>query len=108
MKRMICLALAALLTVTALTACGGGKKEKTPAPSAAAGQEEKKTVQGIINKIDAYLVLRTEDGEYQIMDYGKDVSAEGFAEGDQVVVTYTGELGVENVYPVILAIEKAG
>ena len=54
-----------------------------------------------------YLVLLTGDGEYQVMDYGKGVSADGFAEGDSVEITYTGELGVEGSNPVITAISKA-
>ena len=52
-------------------------------------------VQGIINKIDSYLLLLTDDGEYHIMDYGEGVTMDGFAEGDKVDVTYTGELDVD-------------
>ena len=62
---------------------------------------------GIINQMGDYLVLLTGDGEYQVMDYGKGVSDDGFEEGDSVEITYTGELGVEGSNPVITAISKA-
>ena len=52
-------------------------------------------------------MLLTDAGEYQVMDYGKGVNADDFAEGDKVSITYTGELGVEGSTPVIVAISKA-
>lgn len=114
-KRMICLALALMMVGLSLTACGSkgsGKDQQanTPASSPAAGTEQKaeeKMVHGVINKIDNYLVLLTDDGEYQIMEYGDGVTLDDFAEGDKVDVTYTGELGVEGSNPVITAITKA-
>ena len=69
-------------------------------------QKEEKVVRGTINKIDNYLVLLTEDDEYQIMDYGEGVTVDEFMEGDKVEVTYTGELGVDSSTPVIVSIAK--
>ena len=61
----------------------------------------------VINKIDSYLVLLTEDGEYQIMDYSSDVVLDNFAEGDTVDITYTGQLGDESASPMIVSIAKS-
>lgn len=112
MKRMICMVMALVLMVTSLTACslmGGGKKKDEPqsAPTESAAQVEGKTVSGIINKIDNYLVLLTDDGEYHVMDFGEGVTLDDFAEGDKVDVTYTGQLDAEGTKPVIVSITKA-
>lgn len=110
MKRMICMLLALVLMVAALTACSliGNEKKGEPqsSPTTAADKVEGKMVHGIISKIDSYLVLLTEDGEYHVMDLGDGVTLDDFAEGDSVDVTYTGELGVEGTTPVVIAIEK--
>ena len=109
MKRMICLVMAVMLAALCLTACGtvgGGKGNSKPGSSTSA-QAEGKTVQGIINRKGDHLVLLTDEGEYQVMNYGKGVNADDFAEGDKVSITYTGELGVEGSMPVITAISKA-
>ncbi len=103
---------AAILTLGIfLTACGssGGAgsspaPENSPAPSESADTQ---TVHGVINKIDSYLVLLTEDGEYQIMDYSRDVVLDNFAEGDTVDITYTGQLGDESASPMIVSIAKS-
>lgn len=110
MKRKICLVLTLVLVVFALSACGkadSGKKadDGSSQPQSTEKVEEKK-VSGIINRMGDYLVLLTGDGEYQVMDYGKGVSVDGFAEGDSVEITYTGELGVDGATPVITAISK--
>ena len=111
MRRLVCMMMALLLAVTCLTACGstaGGKTaDNKPAPPSASQQVEEKTVHGIINRMGNYLVLLMDDGEYQVMDYGDGVTLDGYAEGDSVNVTYTGELGVEGSTPVITAISKA-
>lgn len=52
-------------------------------------------------------MLITDDGEYQVMDFGESFSAEGFSEGDDGVITYTGTLGNEEKPPVITAMEAA-
>ena len=109
-KRKICLVLTLVLVVFALSACGkadSGKKtdDGSSQPQSTEKVEEKK-VSGIINQMGDYLVLLTGDGEYQGMDYGKGVSVDGFAEGDSVEITYTGELGVDGATPVITAISK--
>lgn len=114
MKKTIC-AVSALLLTLSLAACGTPAGETNQDKSASSSSssssqsqdaQETKTVQGIINKIDTYLVLLLDDGEYQIMDYGEGVTLDDYFEGDRVEVTYTGELGVEGVYPVINAITK--
>lgn len=113
MKKTIC-AVSALLLTLSLAACGTPAGETSQDKSASSGSsssqsqdaQETKTVQGIINKIDTYLVLLLDDGEYQIMDYGEGVTLDDYFEGDRVEVTYTGELGVEGVAPVISAITK--
>ena len=115
MKKTIC-ALSALLLTLSLAACGtpagetSQDKSASNSSSSSSSQsqdvQETKTVQGIINKIDTYLVLLLDDGEYQIMDYGEGVTLDDYFEGDRVEVTYTGELGVEGVAPVISAITK--
>ncbi len=114
MKKTIC-ALSALLLTLSLAACGTPAGETNQDKSTSSGSssssqsqdaQETKTVQGIINKIDTYLMLLLDDGEYQIMDYGEGVTLDDYFEGDRVEVTYTGELGVEGVYPVINAITK--
>ena len=110
MKRKICLVLTLVLVMFALSACGkadSGKKtdDGSSQPQSTEKVEEKK-VSGIINRMGDYLMLLTGDVEYQVMDYGKGVSVDGFAEGDSVEITYTGELGVDGAAPVITAISK--
>ena len=51
-------------------------------------------------------MLLTDDGEYQVMDYGEGVTIDDFFEGNRVKITYTGKLGDENSTPVMVAIEK--
>lgn len=113
MKRTICV-LSLMVMMVGLAACqfpGMSKKQTAPMPTASsavtAEQKEEKVVHGVINRLGTYLVLLIDEGEYQVMDYGEGVSADGFAEGDKVNVTYTGKLGVEDETPVIIAIEKA-
>ena len=111
MKRTLSLMLTLMLVVLSLTACsalqGGKEPSSTPAVRSAApsGKSEEKVVRGIINRMDNFLVLLTEDDEYQTMDYGEGVTTDGFAEGDRVEITYTGELG-ENSTPVIVRMTK--
>ena len=52
-------------------------------------------------------MLITDDGEHQVMDFGENFSVEGFSEGDDGVITYTGTLGNEEQRPVITAMEAA-
>jgi len=91
----------ALSTVLLLAACGASG-------SAADGSQQKETITGTINRLDTdYLVLITDDGEYLVMDFGESFSVEGFSEGDDVVITYTGPLENEEKPPVITAMEAA-
>lgn len=110
MKQKICLVLTLMMVMLVLSACGktGGGKTADASSSQPQSTEkvEEKKVRGIINRTGEYLVLLTEDDEYQVMDFGKGVSADGFGEGDSVEITYTGELGVDGAVPVITAISK--
>ena len=99
MKRLLCTLLMLTLLAVPLVGCAAEK--------AADASTQGKTLHGIINKIDDYLVLLTDEGEYQMMDLGEGVTLEGFAEGDSVDVTYTGELGETESTPVVTAIVKA-
>ena len=75
----------ALSTVLLLAVCGASG-------SAAEGSQQKETITGTINRLDTdYLVLITDDGEYQVMDFGENFSVEGFSEGDDVVITLIPE-----------------
>ena len=65
------------------------------------------TLSGVINRMGDFLVLLTDEGEYQIMNLAEGISLDDFEEGDSVTVTYTGELGDEETPPVISAIELA-
>lgn len=106
------MALALTMAGLSLTGCSakGEGTDQPPSGSQPAVTEEKaesKVVHGVINRIDNYLVLLVGDGEYQIMEYGEGVTMDGFTEGDKVDVSYTGELGVDGMYPVITAIAKS-
>ena len=97
--------LAAALTV-ALAACGRGQ---TPTSSQGAGssagsasntqgdEEQTQTVTGALNLLDTelkLLVVVTEDG-YCRFDLGE-AEASGLKVGDEVEVTYTGELAPDS------------
>ena len=111
MKRAVTIALTLLLALS-LAACNPLAKQEakspTPetSPTAQAGGGEQKMVHGTINRIDEYLVLMTDDEEYQVMDLGEGVTLDGFSEGDKVNVLYTGTLGSESNPPVILELVK--
>ena len=101
LKRFFALGAAPLLLCAPLA---GSARSAQTEPSA--GQEEQ-TLSGVINRMDDFLVLLTDAGEYQVMDLGEGVSLDGFAEGDSVTVTYTGGLGDEETPPVVSSIEPA-
>ena len=107
--RILLCALIAVSLAGCKPAANSGKTESpTPEsiPTATTQAVEGKTLKGIINRLGDYLVLLRDDGEYQIMDFGANVSTEGLAEGDKVEVTYTGELNSEDADPVITSITK--
>lgn len=115
MKRICCRIMLCTLLILALAGCKSagdtGKKGSTtpqPAPTATAQAVEGKTLRGVINRIDDYLILLTEDEVYQPMAFGKGVTMDGFEEGDKVEVTYTGELNSVDADPVIVSITKIG
>ena len=101
LKRFFALGAAALMLCALLTGCGrSGQTEP------AAGQEEQ-TLSGVINRMDDFLVLLTDAGEYQVMDLGEGVSLDGFAEGASVPATYRGGRGDEETPPVVSSTEPA-
>ena len=133
MKRMISGVLAALMLLT-LAACGSGTgnasgTDDTTGSSAVSGAEdtsgtgtdstsdtgtdtgadteETAAISGVVNRLDDYLVLLTDDGEYMVFDFGEDVDSSSLEEGDRVTVSYTGQLGSEDPAPVAVSIEKA-
>ena len=78
--------ISVLLLLAILTACG------TDREGAAGG-----TVEGVVNRNGDFLVLLTDEGEYQTFEFG---------EGDCISVTYTGELGKEDSTPTAVSISK--
>lgn len=104
-KYLVIIGAAALLLAIFLTACGQAGAPKEPGNSEAGGEAQ--TVSGVINRKGDFLVLLTDDGDYQVMELGEGVSLDSFSEGDSVKVTYTGELGDEETPPVVSAIEMA-
>ena len=133
MKRMISGVLAALMLLT-LAACSSGTgnasgTDDTTGSGAVSGAEdtsgtgtdstsdtgtdtgadaeETAAISGVVNRLDDYLVLLTDDGEYMVFDFGEDVDSSSLEEGDRVTVSYTGQLGSEDPAPVAVSIEKA-
>ena len=107
MKKLICLTLAFSVFLL-LTACGGpaGGGSDAPAPSGDVVQAGDGVVRGIVNRLEEYLVLLTEEGEYLVLDLGEGVSLDGLEEGDGVAVTYTGDLEADDPAPVAIAIVR--
>ena len=105
-RTLLAVCLAAALTV-ALAACGRGAK--TPSAPQSAGSsagsasgsqgdgEQTQTLTGALNLLDTelgLLVVVTEDG-YCRFDLGE-ADASGLKVGDEVEVTYTGELAPDS------------
>lgn len=105
-RTLLAVCLAAALTV-ALAACGRGAK--TPSAPQSAGSsagsasgsqgdgEQTQTLTGALNLLDqelGLLVVVTEDG-YCRFDLGE-ADASGLKVGDEVEVTYTGELAPDS------------
>ena len=109
MKRMISGVLAALMLLT-LAACSSGTGNVSgtdDTTGSGADAEETAAISGVVNRLDDYLVLLTDDGEYMVFDFGEDVDSSSLEEGDRVTVSYTGQLGSEDPAPVAVSIEKA-
>ena len=87
--------ISALLLLAVLAACG------TDREGAAGG-----TVEGVVNRNGDFLVLLTDEGEYQTFEFGAGVDTGALEEGDCVSVTYTGELGKEDSTPTAVSISK--
>ena len=114
LKQFIALGAAVLMLAIFLTACGQSNNTSASGSNTAGNQTdvqennaEEQVITGVINRKGDFLVLLTEEGDYQVMDPGEGVSLDAFTEGDSVKVTYTGELGDEGNPPVISAIEIA-
>ena len=110
MKRIATMILGAALMLS-LASCSKlglpGRQSASPAPSESGTAEiSTATVTGIINRMDDFLVLLLDNGDYQIFDFAKGMDTSGFAEGDGVEVTYTGVLGDENATPVATQMVK--
>ena len=119
-RTLLAVCLAAALTV-ALAACGRGAK--TPSAPQSAGSsagsasgsqgdgEQTQTLTGALNLLDTelkLLVVVTEDG-YCRFDLGE-AEASGLKVGDEVEVTYTGELTPDSdeLTAVAVAVKSAG
>ena len=66
----------------------------------------RRTVEGVVNRNGDFLVLLTDEGEYQTFEFGAGVDTGALEEGDCVSVTYTGELGKEDSTPTAVSISK--
>ena len=124
MKKIFCTVLM-LCLVLSLAACGQNNSNSNSTPGNApesltpessmpessmpegSDAEEAQTISGIVNRLDSYLVLLDDEGNYLVFDFGDDVDQKALAEGDRVTVTYTGELGSENPAPVAVDIQVA-
>lgn len=125
MKKLVFTTLLMLCLVLSLAACGQNNSNSNSTPGNApesltpessmpessmpegSDAEEAQTISGIVNRLDSYLVLLDDEGNYLVFDFGDDVDQKALAEGDRVTVTYTGDLGSENPAPVAVAIQKA-
>ena len=100
------------LMLLTLAACGSNSDPSGNGDAAVSGttdsaEEATATVSGVVNRLDDYLVLLTEDETYAVFDFGEDVDPAELEEGDSVTVTYTGELGSEDPAPVAVSITKS-
>ena len=101
MKKIFALVLTVCLLLP-LVACGlKGEEEKKD------DAEETKTISGIVNKLDRYLVLLDSNGDYHIFDFGEDVDQSTLEEGDKITVSYTGTLDNEDPAPVAVSIQES-
>lgn len=128
-RRCLLPMIMAAVIMTALAGCSSGQKTETvpavqeevqdPAeteePAEASGQEESEdqeqhTLTGTIQEIKDFMfvVVDPEDHAYALSFEGeKPEGLEDVKEGDEVVVTYTGELSeVDHFYGQILSVEK--
>ena len=99
-RQIAAILLAATVSAGALTACGG------PQGGAGETEPEEAVISGTVNRLGDYLVLLTEDENYQVFDFGEGVDADDLMEGDRVQVRYTGDLDSEDPAPVAVAVEK--
>lgn len=103
MKKILIFTLAAVCLLALLTACG---QKNGDGRTDSGADAESQTISGTVNRIGSYLVLLDGENEYRKFDFGEDVDPDTLEEGDQVTVTYTGDLEQEDPLPVAIAIEK--
>ena len=128
MKKLMTLLLSFCLLLS-LAACGQSKDQPTDDQKTETSQEQpmddaaqnpdgeaadgessgetaaEQTISGVVNRLDDYLVLLDENGEYHNFDYGIDVDPTSLEEGDSVTVTYNGTLDGDET-PVAVSIDK--
>lgn len=109
MKKLLTLAAVTLCLLAVLTACGAKSADSgdTQEEPQAGESAQEQTIRGIVNRVDDYLVLLDDSGEYHIFDFGENVDPTALEEGDSVTVTYTGTLDSEDPAPVAAAVEAA-
>lgn len=123
MKKIVMLLLTACLLLS-LAACGKNTEdanknvddsqtmEESQNTEESQGTEEfqepvdEETIEGVINRLDDYLVLLDSDGNYHVFDFGEGVDQKSLAEGDSVKVIYVGVLDQEDPAPVAVSVEK--
>lgn len=105
-KQSLVMGAAVLMLGMPLSACGQSG-QPGGGPDASESTVQTQVVSGVINRKGDFLVLLTDDGEYQVMDLSESVSLDDYSEGDSVKVTYAGELGNEDAPPVVLEITPA-
>lgn len=81
--------------------------EDQDAPEEQGTEAETQTISGVVNRLDGYLVLLDDKGDYHIFDFGDDVDQSSLEEGDKIVVTYTGTLDSENPAPVAVSVQES-
>lgn len=125
MKKIVMLLLTACLLLS-LAACGKNTEDKKDMEEPQTTEEQQttdesqsaeesqtmeepvdeETIEGVINRMDDYLVLVDSDGNYHIFDFGEGVDQKSLAEGDSVKVIYVGVLDQEDPAPVAVSVEK--
>ena len=113
MKKIGMLLLTACLLLS-LAACGKNTENKKDTEEPQTTEEsqpmeepvDEETIEGVINRMDDYLVLVDSDGNYHVFDFGEGVDQKSLAEGDSVKVIYVGVLDQEDPAPVAVSVEK--
>ncbi|WP_394884549.1 hypothetical protein [Clostridium butyricum] len=97
MKRFISLFLIVALFTCSLVGCGSHKDNSdiTANDSNQSSETKESVMTGVVNRIDDYLVVLDDEGNY--LKFKVDgISLDGFTEGDEVNITYTGTLSEDS------------